>query len=370
MSVESVSTERRIENPTSPARGRLQGIQVLRLLAAGAVLVQHGIYLSQIAYGSAAPFFATGWLGVIGVFLFFLISGFVISGLIETPPARFAIARVLRIYPPLIMAIVIGGGLGLLFKEVSWGDLQWRWSLLALPVGDGFTEWSRVPYWTLLYEVVFYLVTYVLMLARSPKLFDGALVAWTLLIVVTNHDATYQNFATTSFTGILMSPASLLFIAGAALSRALRGSVYPLLVSAFIAFGGTYIGYAPSIAGVMNFTGAMLPIVYLATRLPIRAVESPPMRALIRGGDCSYGLYLLHAPIIYAAIAALAGVLPVTGMAVVATLFGGAGGLLFGFLEFRFHQRMAKRLAAGLALRPGDDRDLSLRGRFAAEEKK
>src|SRR5579864_2909562 len=84
----------------------------LRLVAAVIVIYSHS-YL--IAYGSqrSEPLvWATGnqcTLGLVGVFVFFIISGYLVTeSYCRSPaPGRFAVRRVLRIYPGLVLNVLV-----------------------------------------------------------------------------------------------------------------------------------------------------------------------------------------------------------------------------------------------------------------------
>lgn len=81
--------------------GRLGGIQILRLIAALMVLIQHAIYLPSIHYGLDVMAFRKLGVGISGVYIFFVISGYVIAGLVDQRPLKFALHRIAaRAAPP------------------------------------------------------------------------------------------------------------------------------------------------------------------------------------------------------------------------------------------------------------------------------
>ena len=101
---------------------RLGFVESLRLLAAIVVVAQH---LAE-AYPDVGPLLALRHAGpgLVGVLLFFLISGYVVPMSLKGPfaPLPFLLRRVFRIYPLLLVAfalcLVVGAG-GLL--------PQWAW---------------------------------------------------------------------------------------------------------------------------------------------------------------------------------------------------------------------------------------------------
>jgi peptidoglycan/LPS O-acetylase OafA/YrhL len=108
------------------ARGRDNNFNLLRIAAAMAVVVSHSFAL---ALGSAAnePLHATLGitLGSIGVHIFFITSGFLVTGslLSRHSALEFIWARLLRIYPALIsMTVLSVFVLGPLMTTLSPGD--------------------------------------------------------------------------------------------------------------------------------------------------------------------------------------------------------------------------------------------------------
>jgi exopolysaccharide production protein ExoZ len=329
--------------------GRLEGIQVLRLVAAGGVLLQHAVYLSLLPYGEVPALWSGGWFGAAGVYLFFLISGVVIARLVDTNPLQFGLHRLVRIYPPAIYAIALGGIISVSAGASSLSDVRFTSALLLLPTDGSIVEWSHVPYWTLLYEVVFYLVTFVLIV--GPRwLFDVGLVIWTLLIFVWNHDPSVPPVVvSTDLVAMVTSPLSLFFIAGACVTRSMRGKLYPLLAVAMIAFGFCYFSPHPGIVPLVLFIAMGLPLVVAGTRLPKRITRSRLVAPLVRGGDWSYGLYLLHAPAIYSAVAILSPTVSPAVTVLVSLILGGVVGVAFGYAEFLFYRRIGRPFADRLA---------------------
>jgi len=88
------------------AVGRDNNFTLLRLLAAIGVFVSHTVLITQGR--EAVPQFMWS-LGTLSVWVFFAISGFLISASFErrTSLADFAVARCLRIFPALIACVVL-----------------------------------------------------------------------------------------------------------------------------------------------------------------------------------------------------------------------------------------------------------------------
>ncbi|MFF4194394.1 acyltransferase family protein [Nonomuraea sp. NPDC001831] len=92
---------------TGPGSSRANAFNLLRLLGAFAVVVEHSWVLS----GHGTPLTPASGIGAggIGVGVFFLISGYLISAswLADPSPARYTLRRALRIYPAYALVIVL-----------------------------------------------------------------------------------------------------------------------------------------------------------------------------------------------------------------------------------------------------------------------
>lgn len=172
----SIRSHGPLDDQAAPARSpHLFGLDLLRILAAAAVLLNHfGAYGWRTVNASAtgadrafpalAPFVETG---AIGVEVFFVISGFVIAmSAAGGRSARFAWGRVVRIAPALWVCATIA-----LLVRLAGGEplmeLTEAWLRTVLLSPDG-------PYidgvvWTLVVEAAFYGLVFAAMLA-GPRL--------------------------------------------------------------------------------------------------------------------------------------------------------------------------------------------------------
>jgi len=331
---------------------RLDGIQILRLIAAVMVLIQHAVYLPSVHYGiNTLPFRKLG-IGTAGVFVFFVISGYVIAGLVDQRPLKFALHRIARIYPPYIACMAIAAAIMILTGGVGIEKIRWLWSFTLLPLGGAIDSWTSVPFWTLIYEMTFYTITLVLMLG-GRRAFDIGLVLWTSAIVLTAYFLPPPPVVTANFLAILTSPLSLLFIAGAALGRLHAGSSWPLAAVCLItwtAFWRSGTQYQ-SIPAFSIGTLAALHFAVVGSELVRRQKW---LRPLVRGGDYSYGLYLIHAPIIAGMLLlGLTKVVTYPAAVAICIAIGGAVGILFGYLDFHFYQRIARKAVDDILVSSG-----------------
>ena len=148
---------------TAAAPARLSWLDGLRGLAAGAVVLHHALLY-------AVPTLGGSWsetidFGQYGVLLFFLVSGFVIAMSFDRyrDAGRFWIGRLFRLYPVFIVTCL--GMLALLAtgfrpsRDFTVGDPVTA-ALSHLTMLTEFTTRRQLVgvFWTLSYEMVFYLV--------------------------------------------------------------------------------------------------------------------------------------------------------------------------------------------------------------------
>lgn len=91
---------------------RANNFDGLRLLAAISVIFSHAFLLAEGRQDNEPVMLLTGGqsiLGVVGVFVFFIISGFLVTQSFEATPSalRFLMKRALRIYPGLAMCLFL-----------------------------------------------------------------------------------------------------------------------------------------------------------------------------------------------------------------------------------------------------------------------
>ncbi len=323
--------------------GKLEFLQVLRLFAAGLVLLHHSAGDAIFAHQRTSWIFSHADLGSVGVLIFFVLSGYVIALQIGKPPLRFAWHRLLRIYPAYIVAALVGI---IVFKIVSPSTpVHFDWSMLLLPVGQIHQEWVLVPYWTLIYEMMFYTLAF-LAIACGRRAFDFMLIVWALLIVTyTLPDPPMQ-----ASINIVRAPLCLFFIGGAVLCRLHQGASAPAIGVLLAVCSMLFWRDFPA-SRVVMFGIAIVVVVHIAVKLSERFTAP---RILVLGGDWSYGLYLLHIPVLRAVgkafpIASMPEWLSILVLVVVA----GATAAAFGCGEYAFYKWAKARLETNQQRRAG-----------------
>lgn len=167
---------------------RFYEIDGLRFIAALIVVFYHYTFFGYAEDGRNPVSFleltSVTRYGYLGVDLFFIISGFVILMTAQNGnPVRFVISRMVRIYPAFWVSVSISAVAMALFKhpalEISlplWlKNLALVGSYVGVPFVDGV-------YWSLLVELKFYFLIFLVLVFRSLNFMEWLLGLWAVLI--------------------------------------------------------------------------------------------------------------------------------------------------------------------------------------------
>ena len=168
---------------------RFYELDLLRFFAAMAVVLFHLLFRGQqgdyipVTYPNLEGFAQYGGLGVN---LFFMISGFVISlSAVNRSPKQFVVSRMARLYPAFwagvtitAIAIVLFGGS--LF-QVSFSQYLVNLTMLAQFVG---VEDIDGVYWTLYVELKFYAIIFLVLFFKQFHRIELILGAWLLILLL------------------------------------------------------------------------------------------------------------------------------------------------------------------------------------------
>ena len=260
---------------------KLRSIQVLRAVAACAVVVLHAVPAAHAPVGGAG-------YGAAGVDLFFVISGFIMANVAQGRTAgEFMRDRLWRIYPLWWVAV-----LPWLFM-VPRGPTFVASSLTLWPIyaGGYYVPVLKVG-WTLSFELLFY-CGMTLAIATRPAA-PLALYALCLAGALTGSSALLH------FVG---SPMALEFLMGVAIARAPRRTAFGLLIPvgvAMLALSSPAIGDVESSLGpqwalwrALEWGCPAALIVWGALSLE-RTFERRLFDLPVAIGDASYAVYLFH----------------------------------------------------------------------------
>lgn len=282
------------ETPAALSR-RVEIIDYYRLAAALAVVAFHylynGIDNGKVGSISHEPIAALAQYGYLGVNLFFMISGYVITASAAGKTARqFAVGRALRLYPAFWVALAITSGVALFLGGERMGvtpeqflaNLTMVPSLLGQPYVDGV-------YWTLLYELQFYVAVFLLILFGQGHRVAALMPTWAMVML-------YLTMAAPELTGAapLLGSYFIWFAAGAIIA-----SIAESGWSAYRA-AGLLATFLPITSLELTVTTVLKVAIFLAvliTVIPqVRNLRLPGSRT---AGALTYPVYLLHAHIGY-----------------------------------------------------------------------
>ena len=285
---------------------RFYSLDLVRFLAALAVVIYHygfrGFRADNYSDVNLEPFDIVARYGYLGVDTFFVVSGFVILyTALNTNATQFLISRVSRLYPAYWACLILTSLFIIAFDDGRFSITlpQFLANLTMVSPLLGYDYVDGV-YLTLLEEIKFYAIVFLLLLVGQLHRIREVLIAWSLLSLVAIF---YDLPSVVRF--FMIAGYSHYFIAGAAfyllkregpgmvnvgliLMSAAQATYYLQLKAEKLSdyFGTTvYAGVCIAIMGGVFVLFALLS----ANRL--QAINKPQMLAF---GILTYPLYLLH----------------------------------------------------------------------------
>ena len=301
-----------------PALDGLRGMAILLVLA-------HGFDVIQTTHGLGHAVDLALDLGWIGVQLFFVLSGFLITGILldtRTHPGyykKFLVRRVLRIFPLYYATLFVAFFIAPHFVHASslpagHGDHQiWLWTYLenfAAPFDRGEPVFPH--FWSLAVEEQFYIIwpLVVWVVARRGVIALGAVLVAIAIAARVYVRMRYGEMAAYMFTPCRMDALAI----GAIAAALIRGERFRTMIAHHKASLMAGAGFAVVIAGAVlghllregpNMQTAGYTVIALGfalllvaalpqRRLPARVLGWAPLRMI---GLYSYGMYVFHAPL-------------------------------------------------------------------------
>ncbi len=271
----------------------IAGVQGLRALAAFLVLLQHSIYFTCVVKQLDYFQFNLINFGRVGVFLFFAISGYVMI-LCLAQGKFFMLNRIARIYPSFWIAILMSG---FIFHFIGRPWVFNFYSMTLLPDANANNSY-QIPYWTLMYEIFFYLMIYIFILCNfSHKQIFYSLLIWTGIIIFASQFQLVPAY-NPQIPGkwMLFSPICLVFITGALYGLMGRDKIKNiptifLCIIASLFFVLITSKRGDALASHLQYVCWSIACV-LVLELSQRLKHIPAF--LEKLGDYSYGFYLVH----------------------------------------------------------------------------
>jgi peptidoglycan/LPS O-acetylase OafA/YrhL len=261
---------RRATTQTAGTGTRLGWLDVLRGLAALAVVFDHASY--YVLQHIRAEVYTWFDAGNYGVFVFFIISGYIVPASLERKGSvrTFWMSRVFRLYPLYLLAV----GIAVALYFTHFGSLRGEGSdpetsiLSQLLMMSNVLAGQNLPnvVWSLSYEMVFYLLLTALFIARVHRRSSWYALGFAAAAVAIGGLLPQAYFTNNIATPRLIAlVADLAVMAGLALAVALRGMsrlfgavIAAVVAITLLAFNGGWIWpwQALSILALM-FTGTV-----------------------------------------------------------------------------------------------------------------
>ena len=301
---------------------KLDSLQLGRAVAVLSVLVFHITGLSvEYQHG----YFYSPWTQVLraGVDVFFVISGVVMVvttyGRLERPGTgkRFLIHRVSRIYPPYLFLTAI-----LTAYWVAQPNATINSHSGGVDLFGSYTLWPSVRHlplvqvgWSLSYEMMFYLVFFSMIVYVTKTWLPRALLLWSLAVIAGSAtialDSSGTLVAAFPRVAFVFSPYVLEFVAGCFMGLAFLkfkfvagrisvvGAASLFTLEAIIFQSSNFDGASGVILRVLLFGPPAALLVYglLACEAQTGTLQVP--RWVIRCGDMSYSIYLVHLLVVH-----------------------------------------------------------------------
>ncbi len=232
---------------------RLAWLDVLRGLAALAVVFDHFSYyvlqhIRAVVYQWFDP-------GNYGVFVFFIISGYIVPASLERKGSvrTFWVSRLFRLYPLYLLAV----GLAVALYVMHFGSLRGEGADPETSIFSQLLMMSNVlagenlpnVVWSLSYEMVFYLLLTALFIARVHKRSSWYALAFAAAAVAiggvlpqayfTHNLATPRLIALTADLAVLAGLALAVVLRG--MSRLLGAAIAAVVAVALLAFNGSWL---------------------------------------------------------------------------------------------------------------------------------
>jgi peptidoglycan/LPS O-acetylase OafA/YrhL len=281
---------------------RFTNLQALRILGAGIVVLCHLSYHAEKTFDLQVP--ALKWvfdyLSCVAITVFFSMSGFVLVHSLETTTAsQFIRARLLRIFPAywtaVLLVVLIERYPGLIWFT----DSRVIAGLLLVPVGPERGAYRLGIEWTLVFELCFYALLGLMILVhrrRGPTV--GALLWLGVIIGAMALRAPGSFQFLPDWSEIAFSPLNAPIVLGA-LAVHLKPHGRIVRIVAPVAVPSLYLAarFVPRWDVAMLVAGvASALLVAWAAAARQMAADHP----LAVYGNWSYGVYLLHVPVITA----------------------------------------------------------------------
>lgn len=271
---------------------RIPELDALRGLAAIAIVLFHYTYRFGQIYAqpsSSVPALAQGQYAI---YLFFMLSGFVILMSREKTvrPFDFLVSRFSRLYPTFWVAVCVSFAIVAIFslpgREVSLTsaivNLTMLPQLLNIPLVDGV-------YWTLTIELMFYAAMFVLILLKLHRRIELVSAVWLMVLLLYQDVMPRLGLPTPLDYCVTLNGAACYIIAGMMFykikTHPRKWHLHAIVLFSFAVLVGNG-GWSLAVASALFYA--------LFYAVVFGWLKSLAIRPLVFLGTVSYPLYLLH----------------------------------------------------------------------------
>ncbi|URM26950.1 acyltransferase [Pseudomonas frederiksbergensis] len=281
--------------------GKFELIQVLRFIAALAVVVCHSAFYSKERLDSGTISYN---LGANGVPLFFVISGFVMMIAAEKMHNAdgawklFAIRRIVRIVPlywfatSVKLLTLLASASLVLHAQVDWLYIVKSYFFVPAINVDNETKPLLAVGWTLLFEMFFYAVFTLALLVRVDAVKFTAPILVTLAVA-----SVFKSDAWNVALAFYADPIVLNFLWGMLTARLMQRSVLvernTAIVILLLSLGYLFFPRFPEYGNTITYGLASFLVVYCCASLE-KTVNFTMPQGLVFLGAASYSIYLFH----------------------------------------------------------------------------
>ena len=321
-------------------RRRVRNIQWLRAFAAVAVLLFHAsIYPALRRNDSTFVAVFDGRFGLLGVSIFFVISGTLMAEIIKTTdPWTFLVHRITRIYPIFLLVL-------LAFFLARYHHYRINPPALTLvPIGLGYNYNLGVE-WTLLFETTFYVFLFFCSLAGLAKRIELVALVWLALIalgaffVKPDNTVLMPTVDKLPFMAVNAGFAGGLLIPWLAKRNVFQPALVSLALACAILSDKTALGGSRWLASVAAVILVGLAVSWSASGRS--EVTSRIGTIADRFGDWSYALYLCHVPVIIWILQRYP-TMPIAASWLLTIVLAFAVAVPFGMLDIALYRRLRR----------------------------
>ncbi|KQT48950.1 hypothetical protein ASG43_08945 [Aureimonas sp. Leaf454] len=299
-----------------PERRNLN-VQWLRAAAALFVVLYHASHYLSATFGDDRFIrIFDGKFGLLGVAIFFAITGALMADLFRrTEPTLFLAHRLVRIYPLYILVYLV-------VTTLRRGEPHFDIRAVSLALVGSRAQFELGIEWTLIIEIFFYVVLFILAVMRGARWLEAFALVWLAAIgvAVLVEPAQMAQTLLPTVLQVFFLPGNAAFAGGLLIPAILkRGGFPPALAAVAFGFGAVSMSVDLAYGRLLGAVAAVIIVGAAFGHVPSRGEPTRIERGFAKLGDWSYALYLCHVPMIWLVYAHLEGSTPFLWLAAVSS---------------------------------------------------